>query len=72
MMEAEHLCWFYRVWEEQERYIDCLVDLSISSISELNDGFWLIRDEDRLVLRRSGNIRTGTLLGKGVSWSVEL
>lgn len=47
--------------EVQERYIDCLVDLSISSISELNDGFWLVREENQLALKQAGEIGSGVV-----------
>lgn len=73
MKEAGHLCWFYSVWwEEQKRQVDCLVDLNISTVPELNDGFWLIRDEHGLVLMRAGKIMSGSILGQGVSWSIEV
>ena len=73
MKEAEHLCWFYSVWwEEQKRQVDCLVDLSISNISALNNGFWLIRDENGFVLKQAGKVDLGDVLGIAKHWSVEI
>lgn len=72
-INPSNLHWFSQVYrEEKGRMVDCLVDLSISSIPELNDGFWLIREEDRLVLKQAGKIGSGVVLGKANRWSVDL
>lgn len=73
MKEVDQLYWFYSIWwQDQERHINCLVNLNSLDVPRSNNGFWVISEQDSLVLKRVVELNSGiVLVGKAIRWSVD-